>query len=194
MRGGVCLYRLPNKHPAVKLTGILLVGGASTRFGTPKALAEVGGETLALRAWRLLGAACDHRLAVGKAADALPLGLPLVDDGTPVRAALAGIVAGLRAAPTELCVVVPVDCPALTPAALRTLADACRTRTAAIPQSGPLPAALRAPAALPELEGRLRSGELRLRDAMAALGAAVVTLPDDVLLNVNTRAELERVA
>jgi hypothetical protein len=49
-----------------RLTGILLVGGASTRFGSPKALATFHGETLAERAWRLLGEACDERLAVGK--------------------------------------------------------------------------------------------------------------------------------
>jgi molybdopterin-guanine dinucleotide biosynthesis protein A len=177
----------------VETTGILLAGGASTRFGSPKALAEVGGETLALRAWRLLGTACTHRVAVGKKEDALPLALPLVDDGTPVRAPLAGIVAGLRAAPTDLCVVVPVDCPRLTADVLDALARAC-AGGAAIPQTGPLPAALRASVALPELERRLDSGDLRLRDAMSALGAAIVTLPEDVLLNVNTRAELEQVA
>ena len=50
------------------LTGILLVGGASTRFGSPKELAEYEGETLADRAWRLLGEVCDERIAVGAAA------------------------------------------------------------------------------------------------------------------------------
>ena len=47
------------------LTGILLVGGASTRFGSPKALARLGEETLAERAWRVLGEACEERIAVG---------------------------------------------------------------------------------------------------------------------------------
>ncbi|HSP72671.1 MAG TPA: NTP transferase domain-containing protein, partial [Gaiellaceae bacterium] len=58
------------------LTGVLLVGGASRRFGSPKALARIGGETLAERTWRVLGEACDERLAVGKAADGLPLPFP----------------------------------------------------------------------------------------------------------------------
>ena len=70
-----------------ELTGVLLVGGASRRFGSPKALAELDGETLAARAWRTLGEACDERLAVGKAADALELPFPLVDDGSDARAA-----------------------------------------------------------------------------------------------------------
>ena len=73
-----------------RLTGILLVGGASRRFGSPKALARFDGETLAERAWRMLGEACDERIAVGKAADGLALPFPLVDDGTDVRAPIAG--------------------------------------------------------------------------------------------------------
>ena len=39
------------------VTGVLLVGGASARFGSPKALARFGDETLADRAWRTLGEA-----------------------------------------------------------------------------------------------------------------------------------------
>ena len=84
------------------LTGVLLVGGASTRFGSPKALAPFDGETLAERAWRLLGETCDERLAFGKRADALALPFELLDDGTDVRAPIAGVVAGLRAAAHEL--------------------------------------------------------------------------------------------
>ena len=83
-----------------RLTGVLLVGGASRRFGSPKALARFGAETLAERAWRLLGEACDERLAVGKPAEGAGLPFPLLDDGTDVRAPLAGLVAGLRAAST----------------------------------------------------------------------------------------------
>ena len=176
----------------MELTGILLAGGASRRFGAPKALALVEGQTLAQRAWELLGATCDHRLAVGKHADRLPLGIPLVDDGTELRAPLAGIVAGLRAAPTDLCVVIPVDCPRLTPELLHTLASTARD--AAVPQTGPLPCALRRSRVLAELERRLHAGELRLRDAFAALDSLVVQLPEELLLNANTRSELEQVA
>ena len=50
---------------ADRLTGILLVGGASRRFGSPKAFAQFDGETLAERAWRILGETCDERIAVG---------------------------------------------------------------------------------------------------------------------------------
>ena len=120
------------------LTGVLLVGGASARFGSPKALALLDGETLAERAWRVLGETCDERLAVGKTADGLELPFPLLDDGIDVRAALAGIVAGLRAAAHDVVVVLPVDVPYMTPAALRQLAGACLD--ARSPRKGRCPA------------------------------------------------------
>jgi molybdopterin-guanine dinucleotide biosynthesis protein A len=168
-------------------TGILLVGGASSRFGAPKALARIGDETLAERAWRLLGSCCEERLAVGKRADGLLLPFELVDDGTEVRAPLAGVVAGLRAATTELCLVVPVDCPSLTAGALSALAAACRD--AAVPQTGPLPGAYRR-SALRVLERRLAAGELKLRDALAELDVAQVELAEELLVNVNRPGEL----
>jgi molybdopterin-guanine dinucleotide biosynthesis protein A len=172
------------------LTGVLLVGGASRRFGTPKAMAELDGETLAARAWRVLGEACDERVAVGKAADRLPLPFPLVDDASEVRAPLAGIVAGLRAASREVVLFLPVDVPLVTAAALRELAAACRD--AAVPQTGPLPGAYRR-RALPVLEQRLASGDLALRDALAELDVAVVEIDPRLLANVNEPADLRAI-
>ena len=170
-----------------ELTGVLLVGGASTRFGSPKALARLDGETLAERAWRLLGEACEERLAVGKGDLALPF--DVLDDGIGVRAPIAGIVAGLRAARHEVCVIVPVDVPLLTAAALRRLAAACRD--AAVPPSGPLPGAYRR-TALPALERALADGRLALREASAGLDVVVVDLDRALLANVNEPADLER--
>ena len=171
------------------LTGVLLVGGASTRFGSPKALAQLGGETLAERAWRLLGEVCDERIAVGKRRDRLELPFDVLDDGTDVRAPLAGIVAGLRSASHEVSVVIPVDMPLLTSAALRELAAACRD--VAVPQTGPLPGAYRR-TALPALEEALAGDRLALRDAIAGLHFAVVQLDASVLANVNTQYDVQR--
>jgi len=166
---------------ADRLTGILLVGGASRRFGSPKAFAQFDGETLAERAWRILGETCDERIAVGKGDEKLPF--PVLADGVEERAAIHGLVAGLRAAQTDVCIVLPVDTPNMTSAALRALADACRD--AAIPQTGPLPGAYRK-SALPALV----SGELSIHRAIADLDVAVVDLDDKLLVNVNTPQDL----
>lgn len=171
-----------------RLTGILLVGGQSRRFGSPKALARFNGETLAERAWRTLQRACETCLAVGKDADELLLPFPVIDDGSPVRAPLAGIVAGMRAATTDLAVVLPVDVPLIRASDLQALADACLD--AAVPSTGPLPCALRQ-TALPTLEARLADRLLTLREAFAELETRVVDLDGGVLANVNTPEDLD---
>jgi molybdopterin-guanine dinucleotide biosynthesis protein A len=167
------------------LTGVLLVGGASTRFGSPKALARIDGETFADRGRRILAAACDEVLVVGKRSDALPF--DVIDDGTDVRAPIAGVVAGLRAAANDVAVFVPVDCPWITPEAVRALGDACKD--AAVPLSGPLPGAW-AKTALPLLEQRLASGPLALYRAYDELDVVTVELDPAVVADVDTPGDL----
>jgi len=165
---------------------VLLVGGASRRFGSPKALARFRGETLADRAWRLLGDACDERIAVGRSP-----GLPFetIDDAADDGGPLAGIVAGLRAARYETVIVIPVDAPLLTVAALQQLGAACRD--AAIPQTGPLPGAY-AKSVLPALEDALARRDLALRAVVGRIDTVVLELDPAVLANVNEPSDLER--
>ena len=171
------------KHKASSLaadsvTGVLLVGGASTRFGSPKALAGFGGETLAERGWRILGEAFAVRLAVGKGELELPF--PVVVEPPEPRAPIAGVVAGLRAAPTDIAVFLPVDCPLVTPALLRELGE-----RRAVTQTGPLPGAY-SKADLPELERRLAAADYTLR----GVNPRVLDVDPRLLANANTREEL----
>lgn len=171
-----------------RVTGLLLVGGASRRFGAPKALASFDGATLAERAWATLGEACDERLAVGKQRDGLALPFPLLDDDSDVRAPLAGLVAGLRHARNEVVVALPVDTPLLEADDVRALAAGCRD--AAVVPTGPLPGAY-AKHALPALERALDEERLTLRDVVSELDAAVVDIPAARLANVNTPDDLD---
>jgi len=157
-----------------ELSGILLVGGRSRRFGTPKGEAVLEGETLRERAWRLLGEACDERLLVG------PGGLD--DPGTGPVAAIA---TGLRAATHDVAVVVPVDMPLLTADALLQLADACRD--AAVAQAGPLPCAVAR-----RVLSAFETGERRLRTVLDGLDTAAVELDPALLANVNEPTDLDR--
>lgn len=160
------------------MTGVLLVGGASTRFGSPKALARLGGETLAERAWRILGDAFQARIAVGKGDLELPFGV-VVEPAEP-RAPLVGVIAGLRAAATNAAVLLPVDCPLVTAELLRDLAA-----HRAVTQTGPLPGAY-SKADLPALERRLASGDYSLR----GVNPRVLDADARLLANVNTPADL----
>jgi len=119
-------------------------------------------------------------LVVGKAGDALELPFPLLDDGSDERAPVFGVIAGVRAAAHETCVVLPVDCPLVTPELLRELLAA-----SAVPQTGPLPGVY-SKALLPELDARVARGELSLR----GVNPNVIDVDEDLLLNVNTTTDL----
>jgi molybdopterin-guanine dinucleotide biosynthesis protein A len=172
-----------------ELTGVLLVGGASKRFGSPKALAHFGGEMLAVRAHRVLEEVCARVLVVGKREDALPLPFAVLDDGSEERAAIVGVAAGLRFAKAEVCVVLPTDMPLVSPGLLRSLVRALDGADAAVVQSGPLPGAYRPPA-LAVLERRIAAGELGLGEALGELEVRVVHAGVAELKNVNTPADL----
>jgi molybdenum cofactor guanylyltransferase len=163
-----------------EVTGVLLVGGASSRFGSPKALALLGEETLAERAWRTLGEAFDRRLAVGKGDLELPFDVVL--EPAEPQAPIAGVVAGLRAAETEIAVFLPVDCPLVTPELLRRLGE-----QRAVPATGPLPGAY-AKSDLAELERRLAVGDYSLR----GVNLRVVEVDARLLVDVDTPADLAR--
>ena len=159
-------------------TGVLLVGGASSRFGAPKALARLRDETLAERAWRILGEAFPQRLAVGKGDVELPF--PVVVEPAEPQAPLVGVITGLRAAATETAVFLPVDCPLVTPALLRELSE-----RGAVTQTGPLPGAY-SKRDLPELERRLASHDWSLR----GVNPRRLEADPRLLANVNTREDL----
>lgn len=161
------------------LTGAVLVGGASRRFGSPKALARLRGETLAERAHRLLAEACDEVLVVGKAVDGLPF--PVLDDGAESRAPVFGLLAALRAARHDVVVALPVDAPLVTPGALRALGEAGAVPGSDIPLPGAYPRSL-----APVLEERVARGELSLR----GVNTATLQLPAGLLVDVDTPAEL----
>jgi molybdenum cofactor guanylyltransferase len=171
------------------VAGALLVGGASTRFGSPKALARYERETLAERAHRVLHEAFDEVIVVGKSADGLELPFEVLDDGSDVRAAIVGVAAALRLAAAEVVVVLPTDMPLVTAEILRALADGVEGLDAAVPQTGPLPGAYRR-TALAVLERRIASGDLALHRALAELRTSVVELDETALRNVNEPAEL----
>jgi molybdopterin-guanine dinucleotide biosynthesis protein A len=172
------------------VAGALLVGGASTRFGSPKALARFEGETLAERGHRVLAEAFDNVIVVGKAADGLDLPFPVLDDGSETRAAIVGVAAALRLADADRVVVLPTDMPLVTAELLRILAEASEGADAAVPHTGPLPGAY-CRSALPLIEQRIAAGDLALYRVCLELEPRVVQWDEDLLRNVNTPAELE---
>ncbi len=171
------------------VAGALLVGGASSRFGSPKALARYQGEALAERAHRVLSRSFEHVIVVGKAADELELPFPVLDDGSDVRAAIVGVAAALRLADADAVVVLPTDMPCVGVELLQALASAAERAEAAVPHSGPLPGAYRR-SALPVLERRIAAGDLALYRACIELEPRVLQWDEALLANVNEPGDL----
>lgn len=101
--------------------GIILVGGRSTRMGTPKALLEWHGSTLAHRVTGIVARSVDGPVvvvcSVGQDLPRLPHGVLVVEDERDGQGPLQGIATGLAAVGehAEAAYVSSVDTPFLAP-------------------------------------------------------------------------------
>lgn len=194
----------------MKALGAIIAGGASVRFGSPKALAEVGGVRVIDRVARALGAAHipdNHIVAiVNDAAIATSIVLPHRPDVIPGAGALGGVHAALLwARERDLPGILAVGCdmPFLSPALLaHLLAETVGTEDVVIPESEgrrgmePLCAAYRTTCVEP-IERALASGDARMigfHDSVSIRRVPLETVrafgdPTRMFMNLNTEAD-----
>jgi molybdopterin-guanine dinucleotide biosynthesis protein A len=166
------------------VSGIVLAGGRSRRFGRDKLAERIGDRTLLERAVEAVGTvAADVVVVAAPGVDpAVPPDVTLVHDDAAFGGPLAGLIAGLTAVREPLVVVVGGDMPTLSPAVLdllvRTLEvaaeDACALRSFGRLQ--PLPIALRTGAATALVRQLVAERERRLGAVLDRL--SVRTLGD----------------
>lgn len=188
--------------------GAILAGGASRRFGTPKALATVGGVRLVERVRDAIRqAGLEPRLITGHPDWFGDLGIASRPDYFPGAGPLAGIHAALTWAREESrpgVVCLSCDLPFVPPGLLRELCTSAGD-TLVIPEScspaGIEPLCAYYPVeCLSEVALRLRRGEHRMFDLLAALPVRRVALadvrrwgePERIFFNVNTPADHRR--
>jgi molybdopterin-guanine dinucleotide biosynthesis protein A len=170
------------------ILGAVLAGGLSSRFGSDKALAELGGHTLIALAVDALSGWCEHVIVVGRPMAPAPT---LPDWPRAGMGPLGGLAAALRHAVDEgyeavlSCGVdaglLPDDLPALLGPA-----PAC---LAAQPVIGLWPATV-----LPVLEAFLHSEERHSMHRFADLVAARRITVATPIANINTPADLSALA
>lgn len=197
---------------ALVLTGAVLVGGESRRFGRDKAGARVGGVPLALRAWRAVAALTPNLHLVGGRGATVGHDLAFLADARPGQGPLAGIEAALahaREVGARGVVVLACDLPLVDPPALATLVRAWHAASApeavvALCRDPAQPlAAVWGVGLLPRVREALEAGRRRVVDLIATvdtvpvpagvLGAAVGLQAGEVLHNVNRPGQLEGV-
>jgi len=80
---------------ASKIRGYVLAGGASSRFGTDKALAELQGKSMLTRTAELLSAVCSNVAIVAPTDKLLDSSVETILDGWPGEGPLGGILTAL---------------------------------------------------------------------------------------------------
>lgn len=111
------------------VTAIVLAGGRSSRFGSPKLAVEIGGRPLLERAIDAAVAVADAAIVAGADAPEASIdragstAIRSVADDAPFAGPLAGLSRALRETTTALAIVVGGDMPALVPAVLRAMLD-----------------------------------------------------------------------
>ncbi len=125
----------------LKVGGVVLCGGRSSRMGRPKAWLPFGGELLLPRVVRLLGEAVDPVVVVaapGQDAPPLPGHIAVVRDEEDGRGPLQGLAAGLKALGDRIdaAYLSSCDAPFLRPAFVRRLIELLGDAVACVPRVG----------------------------------------------------------
>ena len=181
----------------MRVGGIVLCGGRSTRMGTPKAWLPIGDEVLLQRTVRVVGAVVSPVVvvaAVGQEVPTLPTDVVVVRDEVADMGPIAGLAAGIAAldGQADAAYLSACDVPMLSETFVRRMVE-LRTGTACVPEVNgrvhPL-AGMYAVSLLPLVRDRLAAGALRMTDLLAAVDTRFVGPADlgDVtsLRNVNT--------
>ena len=197
--------------PDLLVTGVVLAGGRSRRFGRDKLAEPYGDGVLLHRPVLALREVCDEVvvvLAPDAPQPAMPAGTDVVftRDAEADAGPLVGVVAGLTAAREGWAVVVGGDMPDLQePVLLEMLRAGHETKAVAVALSDggdarPLPIVLRVGSALDAAEHLLATDRRRLRDLLADVRTVVIDEPTwtsldperRTLLDVDEESDLER--
>jgi len=181
----------PLSSDSPPVSGIVLAGGRSSRFGSDKLRAEIDGRSLLELAIDAVAAVATEVVVVLAADDdrALPTcAVPVrrAADPEPYGGPLVGLLAGLELAREPFVVAVGGDMPSVQPAILAALVRALASSAdhvgaAALASQGrlvPLPAVLRTGSATDVVRRLVADGERRLRSTFERMPTRVLDEPE----------------
>ena len=150
------------------MTGLIIAGGKSRRLGLDKRFLNLGGRTCIQRVLDAYRGVFDEILIVADAVELFQsLGVRVVVDLIPGRAALGGLYTGLHYATSERVFAAAADMPWITPAAIRVILDQSCAGDIVIPdlegQLQPMHAVY-AKTCLPFLRTLVEAGTLKVQD------------------------------
>ncbi len=182
-------------------TGVVLAGGKSTRMGQDKAVMEVDGKPLLLRAIDRLKPHVRELIVVGDPRKYGRLWPEVLPDEIPGMGPLGGIVTAMGAARFERLLVLAVDVPGVNPRLLERLTrEMPEEADAMVPRHGgelePLVAAFHR-RCFPAFMGRMMKSQLSMHGALGEVRTAYLDInpgedgwPEDLFRNLNSPADL----
>ncbi|MFA5775559.1 MAG: molybdenum cofactor guanylyltransferase [Ilumatobacteraceae bacterium] len=179
------------------VTGIVLVGGRSTRFGSDKALYPINGTPMGrLVADNMRASGIEHILCVGGSQEiAVRLGLQFLADSFPGEGPLGGLVTAMRDVSSDVMTVVPCDVPRLGPERIRQLVEAVSEQATSdvsvltTSQDHWLCSAWRIKNCRDVVEQQFESGERAIHRVANLLTVQRVSATEAEMTNVNTLDE-----
>ncbi len=119
------------------MTGAVLAGGKSVRFGRNKALEVLDGKRFIERAMESLSPFCDQVMVIANELEPyVDLGVELVQDVVPNQGPLGGIYTALLFSRSDWVLVMATDMPFIVPAMASLLIDSREGFDAVVPKTG----------------------------------------------------------
>ncbi len=180
------------------VSGLILAGGLSRRFGTDKAAHEIRGQTMIQVAYDALKAVTDDIIvSVRSPEQRYDLDVTYVTDRYRGMGPLAGLEAGFRVAKHDWLLVLACDMPLVSPNDVETLLEARASgvdAVVAIDEDGltqPLCGCYSRAAAARHAKSLLQRRQLSMMGLLDRIEFRTVALSEMALVNVNRPADLE---
>lgn len=184
-----------------EVTGIILAGGKSSRFGSNKALSRIEGERLIERLRKTVGSVTDRMMLITNTPEQYGfLNLESRKDLVPRCGPIGGIYTALRTAVTPLCLCVACDMPFIRPDFLEYMVRRSRGYDAVVPVRGgreePLCAVYRK-SCVPAIEDRIGARRYKITGFFDEVRVLRVVPEDagfhdeDMFFNINNVADYD---
>ena len=182
-----------------EVTGVILAGGLSRRFGSDKALSRFEGERLIQRLCKTVGTVADRLMLVTNSPeDYAFLDLESRRDVVPRCGPIGGIYTALRTANTRLCLCVACDMPFIRPEFLAYLVDQSPGYDVVVPmydgREEPLCAVYR-DTCIPSIEDRIGARRYKITGFFEAVRVRRLAPEDagfhdaDMFFNINSQKD-----
>lgn len=186
----------------MKISGIILAGGKSSRMGREKGLVEFEGKPMVHYPLELLSTITTDIVLVANDKGYAGITSKVVKDEFHEKGPLAGLITGLRNSEFDHSIVLPCDMPNIAPALIAWMLKQQPIESALVLKVGgrihPLIGVYRK-SQLPILEEMLSQNELRMMDVVSRIKARILSpeiemegFSEDWLRNYNSPSDFQR--